>query len=231
MSHRFEQSVELPASAESAYAWHERSGAFERLTPPWESVRLLERTGGLADGRVVLEVALGPFPQRWVAQHRDGIPGRQFVDEQVEGPFARWIHTHTFEPLGPDRCRLVDRIEYALPFGAAGELAAGSVAHRLTRTFGYRHATLAADLGTHNRYAAQAPGTIAITGASGLIGRALVPFLTTAGHRVIRLVRGRPGPADIAWDPATGRLEGAALEGVDAVLHLAGEPNAAGPFV
>ena len=65
---------------------------------------------------------------------------------------------------------------------------------------------------------------IAISGASGLVGQALVPFLTTAGHRVDRLVR-RPaqGPDEITWDPAAGTVDLAALEGVDAVIHLAGE--------
>ena len=228
MSHNFEQGIELPASAQAAYDWHGRPGAFERLVPPWESVRLLSREGSLESGRVVLEVALGPMRQRWVAQHRDGTPGQQFVDEQVEGPFAAWVHTHRFEPLGPARCRLVDQIRYDLPFGAAGALAAGAVARRLARTFRYRQETVAADLETQNRYAEHLPRNVAITGASGLIGRALVPFLTALGCRVVRVVRGRAGAEEIGWDPAAGRLDPASLEGFDAVVHLAGEPIAGG---
>jgi uncharacterized protein len=66
---------------------------------------------------------------------------------------------------------------------------------------------------------------IAITGSSGLVGRALVPFLTARGHEVIRVVRTTPrNPNEIAWDPARGRLEPDDLEGADAVIHLAGEP-------
>jgi hypothetical protein len=65
--------------------------------------------------------------------------------------------------------------------------------------------------------------TIAISGSSGLLGRNLIPFLTTGGHQVRRIVRGRAGADDISWDPAAGRLDAAALEGVDAVIHLAGE--------
>ena len=65
---------------------------------------------------------------------------------------------------------------------------------------------------------------VAITGAGGLVGRALVPHLTTGGHGVVRLVRRAPAaPDEAAWDPATGRIDPAALEGVDAVVHLAGE--------
>jgi uncharacterized protein (TIGR01777 family) len=65
---------------------------------------------------------------------------------------------------------------------------------------------------------------VLITGASGFIGSALVPALTGGGNAVRRLVRraaARPG--EYRWDPAAGEVEPAALEGVDAVVHLAGE--------
>lgn len=71
---------------------------------------------------------------------------------------------------------------------------------------------------------------ILLTGSHGLIGSALSPLLTSRGHRVVRLVRGDPGPDpdQIPWDPAAGRLDGTRLEGTDAVIHLAGESIAAG---
>lgn len=64
---------------------------------------------------------------------------------------------------------------------------------------------------------------IAISGSSGLIGTALIPALTAAGHRPVRLVR-RPasGADEIAWDPARGQIDAASLEGIGAVVHLAG---------
>ena len=65
---------------------------------------------------------------------------------------------------------------------------------------------------------------IAITGASGLIGSALEPALRERGHDVLRLVRREPQDAnEIRWDPARGELDTAALEGADAIVHLAGE--------
>ena len=63
---------------------------------------------------------------------------------------------------------------------------------------------------------------IAVAGASGLIGAALVPALEEAGHRVERLVRPGTAAAGIPWDPAAGLLDAGALEGVDAVINLAG---------
>lgn len=65
---------------------------------------------------------------------------------------------------------------------------------------------------------------IAVSGSSGLAGRALVSMLEGENHRLIRLVRARvTGPDQIAWDPASGSIDAGSLEGVDAVIHLAGE--------
>jgi uncharacterized protein (TIGR01777 family) len=64
---------------------------------------------------------------------------------------------------------------------------------------------------------------VLVTGAHGLIGTALIPRLRADGHRVVRLVRGDPeGADDVRWDPGAATIDGAGLEGVDAVVHLAG---------
>jgi uncharacterized protein len=66
---------------------------------------------------------------------------------------------------------------------------------------------------------------IAVTGASGFIGTALVAGLAAAGHRVVRLVRVPPAPGspDIYWDPDKAYVDTIRLDGIDAVVHLAGE--------
>jgi uncharacterized protein len=63
---------------------------------------------------------------------------------------------------------------------------------------------------------------VAVTGASGLIGRALVAELGRQGHEVTRLVRREAGPGEASWDPAAGTIEAEKLEGHDGVVHLAG---------
>lgn len=65
---------------------------------------------------------------------------------------------------------------------------------------------------------------IAITGASGLIGSALVRSLVADGHEVLAVTRNATDPSDVAWDLDRGTIEADRLEGLDAVVHLAGEP-------
>jgi uncharacterized protein (TIGR01777 family) len=73
---------------------------------------------------------------------------------------------------------------------------------------------------------------VLVTGASGLVGSALVPFLAKEGHFVVRLVRSvrAPGHSEVAWDPERGTIDLDALEGIDAAVHLAGESIAARPW-
>src|SRR4051812_23850575 len=70
---------------------------------------------------------------------------------------------------------------------------------------------------------------IAITGSTGLIGRRLTSALEGEGHRVLRVVRkpsAHPTSDEAFWDPAAGTIDATALEGLDAVINLAGEPIA-----
>ncbi len=71
---------------------------------------------------------------------------------------------------------------------------------------------------------------VLVTGSSGFIGSALVPFLEDRGHSVLRLVRRRPEPNgnEIRWDPVAGEVDRAGLAGVEAAVHLAGENIASG---
>jgi uncharacterized protein (TIGR01777 family) len=227
---RFVRRARLPVPAAAAFAWHARPGAFERLAPPWQTVRVVERTGGITDGsRLVMAMRMGPLTRRWVAHHTGYVEGREFTDVQAEGPFAAWRHTHRVLPDGPDASVLEDEIDYALPAAPISELLAGGAVDRmLDRLFAFRHARTRDDLARHAAVASS-PLRIAVTGASGLVGSQLAAFLTTGGHTVLPLVRRAPRPRsdEIAWDPARGEIDAARLDGVDAVVHLAGEPVAA----
>jgi len=227
-----ERASPMPASASTLWEWHTRPGAFARLAPPWEPVEVLRQQGGISNGATVtLRVHAGPIPLEWTARHSDVEPGRGFTDSQLSGPFASWVHRHAMVPLTDATSTMVDTIRYVAPFGPLGTIAAVAVIDgKLERLLRYRHALLAADLAAHAR--ASQTGVerwrIAVTGSTGLVGKSLVPFLTTGGHDVLRVVRRGAGPTDTAWDPAHGAIDAAAFEGLDAVVHLAGENVAGG---
>lgn len=222
--------IELPVPREEAFRWHERPGAFERLSPPWEDVEVVERSGGIRDGgRVTLKVQKGPLDFTWKLRHVDFAEGRQFVDEQVSGPFASYRHEHRFlDADEPGRSILEDALTWDVPLGAAGELvAAGKIADDLDRLFRFRHHRLVEDLKFHARFDDVPRRTVAITGAGGLIGSTLSALLTTGGHTVIPVTRSRRRAEEeggIYWEPTGDTIDAERLRGVDVVVHLAGEP-------
>lgn len=220
----FSKSINVHRPVGEVFAWHERPGALERLTPSWEQVEVLAHTGGIRDGaRVALRSKVGPFWSRWEVEHRGYVEKKQFCDVQVLGPFASWEHVHRFEMNGTADCTLTDEIRYELPFGPLGRVGAAFVRGKLERLFTYRHAVMRDDLEMAAGYGAVRSMRFLISGASGLVGRALVPFLKSQGHEVIRLVRHQPQAADeVFWDPAKGVLDLAPVKVLDAVIHLAG---------
>lgn len=214
----------MPAPVAQLFAWHARPGALERLIPPFERVRIVRSSGGIADGGTV-ELLLGGWPSaRWRARHEHFVENQQFCDVQERGPFAVWRHAHHFEadPADAGASWMRDEISFALPGAALGAaLAGGWVERRIRRTFSWRHERTRRDLLRHARFGG-ARLRIALSGGSGLIGRSLRAFLTTGGHTVVALVRRAAGPGEIVWNPAADRLDAAALEGFDAVIHLGG---------
>ncbi|MFM7845916.1 MAG: TIGR01777 family oxidoreductase [Planctomycetota bacterium] len=234
---QFSWQSELACSASELYDWHMRPGAFERLSPPWEVVHV-ERwvePQHLGDGPT-MRLKMGPIWLRWIAKYTECVPGQQFRDVAVKSPFAAWDHLHLCRPSGSDQqhSSLEDRVSYALPGGLLGKLVAGrSTRKQLQRMFAYRHRTTIADLAAHQQSGVKAM-KILVSGASGMVGQALIPFLTSGGHQVVQLVRGK-GPArpasggstaaavtTVNWDPDRGTIDLAALEGIDAVVHLGG---------
>ena len=213
-----EYSSMVDAPRADVFAWHARPGAFARLSPPWQPIRIISEAASLKDGRA--ELAL-PGGQRWVAVHQpDGYdPPRRFVDTIGSGGLAslparialRWHHIHEFEDVGGEKTRVIDTVQTPVPGSA------------LRPMFAYRHRQLADDLAAH-RLAAErglTPRTVAVTGSSGLVGSALTAFLRTGGHRVISLVRtAATSPDERQWNPDD--PDPGLLAGVDAVIHLAG---------
>jgi uncharacterized protein (TIGR01777 family) len=227
----------MPVSAEELYAWHSRPLAFQRLLPPWDYNDITGTSGafGTNDYRIEFRTRfIGPIKGRWVANAFDFQPGNQFQDRQLQGPFAFWNHTHRTIPEASNSSFLEEFIEYRLPYGVFGRLfGSGMAQRRMAAVFAYRHALTRSDLQRHAPYCHHPRLTIAVTGSRGLVGSELVPFLTTGGHRIVRLVTGKGGPRFddgtkwINWSPAA-KLDPGVLDGVDVVIHLAGDNVATG---
>src|SRR6266545_625022 len=227
----------MPVSAEELYAWHARPLAFQRLQPPWEEANIVKQEGQFGtDGfRLTMRTkTVGPFKGTWVADAFDFQPGRRFQDRCLKGPFPFWNHTHLMIPNGENVSHLEDLIEYRVPLGLPGRVfGGGMVRRRLAAVFAYRHFLTASDLRRHNQFRARPRLTIAVTGSRGTIGSDLVPFLTTGGHRVVRLLTGSANPPYddgtkwVPWKPEA-PLDPTTLAGVDAVIHLAGDNVAEG---
>lgn len=131
----------IKAAPERVFAFHELPDAIERLIPPWENARVVQKADiSRVGSRAVIEQKLfGLVPSRWVAEHTRYEPPRLFEDVQVSGPFARWRHCHTIEPH-EDGAVLRDEIEYEPPAGFLGRLLAPLLIEpKLEKMFDYRH--------------------------------------------------------------------------------------------
>jgi uncharacterized protein (TIGR01777 family) len=212
---------------EALAAWHFAPGAIGRLIPPWQPVRVL-RNDPLGNGSVT-ELQLGsPLGLRWTALHEAVDRASGFTDRSLRGPFAHWVHRHDFIGDLPQHSTLRDTVDFSPPFALGSIAPSALLTAPLRRMFAFRHRRTQHDLAWHARFASGPRRVVAISGSNGAVGNALSAFLTTAGHRVIRLVRGTASGSDeVRWNP-NGGWDADALSGIDAVVHLAGENIAAG---
>lgn len=221
----FEHHSDYPCTARQLYDWHSRFGALERLLPPWERTKIVSRVGGIdPGGRVVLKMRSGPFPFHFHAHHIENVPGQMFRDVQEKGPFASWSHSHFFTDT-TSGSHLYDKVEYSLPLGKNLPTFLKNHVHKsLQQVFHHRESIISEDIKVHLR-CSRKPLNILISGASGVLGRELIPFLTTGGHSVWTLVRRSPDTSknEIFWDPENHSLNINQLPKLDAVIHLAGE--------
>ena len=132
----FVKSILINAPVAEVFRFHQREDALSLLTPSFPPVRMIKPTSGIDIGTRV-ELRVGSF--RWVALHTAYEKDRLFVDEQIHGPFAKWVHRHEFEPVGA-KTRLTDRIAFELPGGSlANRLFSWTVSLGLRNMFAHRH--------------------------------------------------------------------------------------------
>ncbi|MDQ1610869.1 MAG: hypothetical protein QOG00_800 [Pyrinomonadaceae bacterium] len=133
----------IAAAPERVFAFHELPDALARLTPPWESSRVIQaaRISEVGSEAIIETRLFGVVPARWVARHTAYDPPRMFEDVQISGPFRFWRHRHLVAPHASGGALLRDEIEYEPPFSIFGRLAEPFlITPRLTKLFDYRHA-------------------------------------------------------------------------------------------
>ena len=211
------------------FNWFEKKGAFERIMPPWENLKILDRIEGITnDSYNIFRIKIGPFPKKWYADHYGYIANSRFCDKQLKGPFWVYDHEHLFEELDSDKCVMKDIVTYKLPFHfIAKYFASWNINSRFKKLFKWREFRLTTDLKRHSMFPST-PKRVLISGSTGFIGNQLTSFLRTGGHEVVRLVRpatNRRLISDeevIEWNPDKLEIDAEKLENFDVIINLAG---------
>ena len=148
--HVLEREQTLAGSPEEVFPFFADAHNLEAITPPrlrFEVVTpepLALRVGATVQYRLRLH----GVPVNWLTSIQAWEPPHRFVDVQLRGPYAMWHHTHSFEAAPGGTTRMRDTVRYALPFGAAGELAHRAFVRRdVERIFAFRHEELARRMG------------------------------------------------------------------------------------
>ena len=138
---KFVKETVIKTSPERVFSFHELPDAFERLIPPWENAKIIQKAdiSKVGSRAIVEQTILWVFKSRWVAEHTEYDRPRMFEDTMISGPFRSWRHRHIIEPHR-DGAILRDEIEYEMPIPIFGPLAAPlAVTPKIEKMFEYRH--------------------------------------------------------------------------------------------
>ena len=139
MLHTFQTSMRLAVEIDKVFPFFAEAGNLAAITPPELCFRILTprpitmREGTLIDYRL----RLFGLPFFWRARISVWEPPARFIDEQIEGPYRQWVHTHTFTKHNGGT-EITDVVRYRLPLWPAGELGAPVIRILLHRIFRYR---------------------------------------------------------------------------------------------
>jgi len=143
MDHLLETADELPLSLQRVFAFFSDATNLERITPSALQFEITSpqpiqiQRGTLIDYRL----KLFDIPFAWRSEITEWNPPHSFVDEQRRGPYASWVHRHTFEATARGT-RILDQVTYRLPLSPLGDIAFPFVAWQLRQIFAFRQAVV-----------------------------------------------------------------------------------------
>lgn len=135
---KFHHRFTAPASLTDVAAFHRRAASMSAITPPPIIVQVHAAPPLLEEGDIMdFTLWLGPLPLRWLARIEQVTP-ISFVDRQVRGPFALWVHHHTFVPMGDHATVVIDEVEAVYRAHWFWRLVGGAMWLGMPALFAYR---------------------------------------------------------------------------------------------
>ena len=138
---RLSRQATIPRPRKDVFSFFSDARNLEALTPPWLGFRILTPLPIVMEPgrRIDYRIRLNGVPFRWTSEITAWNPPFRFVDEQVRGPYRRWVHEHRFEDRGGETL-VVDEVSYAVWGGRVVNRLL--VRRRLEQIFDYRAARL-----------------------------------------------------------------------------------------